>query len=55
MKTYEIEFRRVSYVTVTVEAENQDEAEANAWLGIDTSKESGGDWDVASTEEITHA
>ena len=31
MKTYQIELKRVSYVNVTVDAETQDEAEAQAW------------------------
>ena len=31
MKTYEIELRRTSFITVTVEAENQEQAEDKAW------------------------
>ena len=31
MKTYEVELERTSYITVTVEAENEDHAEALAW------------------------
>lgn len=54
MKTYEVELERTSYITVTVEAENEDHAEALAWQkiardGIDI-KDS--NWRVESTEEI---
>ena len=34
MKTYEVELRRVSYITLTVEAENEDDAEEKAWAEI---------------------
>jgi hypothetical protein len=54
MKTYQIELKRTSYVTLTIEAENEDEAEANAWLEL-ASDGSYGDrdahWDIESIEE----
>ena len=31
MKTYEVEISRTSYITLTIEAENKDEAEEKAW------------------------
>ena len=34
MKTYEVELRRVSYITLTVEAENEDDAEEKAWAEV---------------------
>ncbi len=53
MKTYEIELKRVSYVTFTIEAETQDEAESLAWreLASDGSYgESDSNWDIESIE-----
>jgi hypothetical protein len=35
MKTYQIEMKRTSYVNLTIEAENEDEAEMLAWKQID--------------------
>jgi hypothetical protein len=53
MKTYEIELKRTSYITIEVEAESQDEAEALAWEEIkeDYYKEDG-DWEIESIEEF---
>lgn len=54
MKTYEVELRRTSYVTLTIEAETRKDAEVKAWQAL----ERGGlatdctDWDLASIEEI---
>jgi hypothetical protein len=31
MKTYQVEFRRVSFVTVSIKAESEDDAEQKAW------------------------
>jgi hypothetical protein len=54
MKTYQVELKRISYVTLTIEAENEDEAEAEAWLEL-ASDGSYGDkdanWDIESIEE----
>ena len=54
MKTYEVELRRTSYIIVTVEAENEDEAEAKAWAEIEDGRADINDavWDVESIEEI---
>ena len=54
MKTFEVELRRTSYVTVTVEAENEDDAETKAWARIEADNVNINDsqWDVESVEEI---
>lgn len=52
MKTYEVELRRISYITVTVEAEDEDDAEALAWQEVDTKPNSDDAvWDLNSIEE----
>ena len=52
-KTYEVELRRVSYITMTVEAEDKDEAEELAWREIEHGRADINDaeWDVSSIEE----
>lgn len=54
MKTYQIELKRTSYVTMNIEAESQDQAEELAWLEL-ASDGSYGDrdahWDIESIEE----
>jgi len=54
MKTYEVELQRTSYVVVTVEAENEDEAEKVAWKRIEADGVNSSDsyWSVESVEEI---
>lgn len=54
MKTYEVELRRTSYITVTVEAENQEAAEELAWLELDKHEHEDGyaDWALESIEEM---
>jgi hypothetical protein len=53
VKTYEVELRRISYITLTVEAEDEDEAEALAWQKIDTTPISDDTvWDLNSIEEL---
>ena len=57
MKTYEVEFRRESYVVVTVEAESKDEAIDKAWeelemLATQPKNIEDSTWDVESIEEI---
>jgi capsular polysaccharide biosynthesis protein len=51
MKTYEVELEYTAYVTVTVEAENEDEAEEIANKSVESSK-AGGSWRTESVEEI---
>lgn len=54
MKTYEVELRRTSYITVTVEAENEEAAEELAWLelGKHEHEDSYADWALESIEEM---
>lgn len=52
---YEVELRRTSYVTVTVEANSKEEAEEKVWKeleagSIDEQHESA-TWDIESLEE----
>jgi hypothetical protein len=53
MKTFEVELRRTSYVTITVEADNEDHAEELAWQEVQSMIHNmDSDWAVESTEEI---
>ena len=55
MKTYEVEVKYTSYTTITVEAENEDEAEKLAWreLELDGGERSNyGVWTLESIEEM---
>lgn len=55
MKTYEVEVKYTSYTVITVEAENEDEAEKLAWreLELDGGERSNyGDWTLESIEEM---
>lgn len=45
MKTYQVELKRVSYVTLTVDADSLESAEDAAWLELQT-----GDYDDDSAE-----
>ena len=53
MKTYEVEFRRTSYITVIVEADNPDAAVTKAWaqLEADNVNIDEAAWGVESIEE----
>lgn len=54
MKTYEVEFRRESFIVYTVEAESLEAAEAAAWLELESSGDDSdsASWDVESIEEV---
>jgi hypothetical protein len=54
MKTYEVELQRTSYVTLTVEADSKDEAEALAWAQIerDVVNINDAQWNLSSIEEL---
>ena len=53
MRTYEVELQRTSYITVTVEAENEDAAEAIAYKRIeDGHEDDDASWTTESVEEI---
>ena len=56
MKTYEVELRRTSYITITVEADNKDQAEAKAWQEVENGRTDIYDaqWDIESIEELTN-
>ena len=53
MKTYNVELKRTSYITVTVEAESHEAAEEIAWLELDKHEHQDNDanWDLESIEE----
>lgn len=54
MKTFEIELKRTSYITLTVEAESEDKAEDLAWKQVDQDYyRDDGTWDLESIEELT--
>lgn len=52
MKTYQVELKRVSYVTMTIDADNEDQAEMLAWdqLVTDGSWGTDAEWFVESIE-----
>lgn len=53
MKTWEVELKRTSYITLTVEADSKDEAETKAWQEIENGRTDIYDaqWDINSIEE----
>lgn len=53
MKTFEVELRRTSYITLTVQANTQEEAEAEAWRQIEHNVPNINDsqWELESIEE----
>jgi hypothetical protein len=53
MKTYEVEVRRISYMTVFVEAENEEDAEVKAWDKVGSSEDDicDSDWYLESVKE----
>ena len=55
MKTYEVELRRTSYIVVTVEAENEADAEALAYQeSAPFHSKNDASWDIESIEEVTN-
>jgi hypothetical protein len=53
MKTYQIELKRTSYVNITVEADNVEEAEQLAWDELQSDGSYGltyADWEIESIE-----
>jgi hypothetical protein len=53
MKTFEVELRRTSYITITVEAANEDDAEAVAYRQIESEGgDTYADWETESVEEV---
>ena len=55
MKEYQVELKRVSYITVTVQADNVDAAEDAAWLELQTGDydDYDCDWTLSDIEEVT--
>lgn len=56
MKTYSIELRRTSFVTLTIEAETKEQAENLAWEEIqdNLSAESNcADWEIGFIDELS--
>jgi len=52
MKIYQIEMKRISYVNLTIEADNKDEAERLAWLKMEQDYyRDDGNWDIETIEE----
>lgn len=52
-KTYEVELRRTSFITMTVEAENEDGAEALAWGEVERRPDADdASWEIESIEEM---
>jgi hypothetical protein len=55
MKTYQVELKRTSYVTLTVEADSIEAAEDAAWLELQTGdydKYINADWSLSDVEEV---
>ena len=55
MRVYEVEMRRTSYIIVTVEAEDADDAETKAWEEIEKGRSDIYDaqWEVENIDDIT--
>jgi len=57
MKTYEVEFKRTSYIIITVEAESEDHADELAWQQLAKDGSYGdlddANWETESIEEVT--
>lgn len=56
MKTFEIEFKRISYVTMLVDACTKEQAETWAWEDADYRTNfiaDGADWSIESVTEVT--
>lgn len=55
MKTYEIELKRTSYITMFVGGNSKEEAEAEAWRLVEANTPNINDanWEIESIEERT--
>jgi hypothetical protein len=53
MKNFTIEFKRTSYITIHVQADNADAAEDAAWLELQTGDydDNDADWDITSIDQ----
>jgi hypothetical protein len=54
MKTYEVEYRRTSYITMTVEANSKEEADQKAWREIEHDRADINDacWELELIQEV---
>ncbi len=55
-KTYEVELRRTSFITMMVDAPDKETAEQSAWAAVESGYFGQADdasWDVESIEEVT--
>ncbi len=54
MRTFEVEYRRTSYITITVEADSKEEADEKAWAEIEHGRADINDacWELESIEEV---
>jgi hypothetical protein len=53
MKTFEVEVRRTSYITVTVQAKDAEQAETRAWVEVGMREDfDNADWQLESIEEM---
>jgi hypothetical protein len=51
MKTYQIELKRTSYVNLTIEAANEEDAEAQAWKQVEADYyRDDGAWEIETIE-----
>lgn len=52
-KTYEVELKRTTYVTVTIDAENPEKAEELAWAQVESGAivDNYGNWRIENIEE----
>lgn len=55
MKTYEVELKRTSYITITIEANSKDEAEEKAWQKIEhgCTDINDSEWDIQYIDEVS--
>jgi hypothetical protein len=51
-KLYEVEFRRTSYITITVQASDKQDAEDIGWEQLDGNEFGDADWEIESVEEV---
>lgn len=54
-KKFEVEFQRTSYLTITVEADDEEQAEEQAWLEIERGEYgriNDAQWNVESIEGV---
>ncbi len=54
MKTYEVEYRRTSYITITVEANSKEEADEKAWREVEHDRADINDacWELELIQEV---